>query len=62
MTNLSELTSERRVEAYRDLAMEAVQRAHSTNGRDAALYLNLATQWLRLADIIAARIKSSAES
>ena len=58
MTDDSELSSEERVEAYRSLALDAMEKASVTNERDAALYLSMATQWVRLAEIIAARIKS----
>ena len=54
------LSSEQRVEAYRDLGLEALEKARATHGRDAALYLNLAIQWIQLADAVASRTRSEA--
>ena len=48
------------MEAYRDLGLEALEKARATHGRDAALYLNLAIQWIQLADAVASRTRSEA--
>lgn len=60
MVRFVELSSEQRVEAYRDLGLEALEKARATHGRDAALYLNLAIQWIQLADAVASRTRSEA--
>lgn len=60
MVRFIDLSSEQRVEAYRDLGLEALEKARATHGRDAALYLNLAIQWIQLADAVASRSRSEA--
>jgi deoxyadenosine/deoxycytidine kinase len=61
MGTFSDLTSERRIEAYRDLGLAAVEKSRRMSGRDAALYLNLAAQWMRLADRVASRTRREME-
>ena len=58
MATFSDLSAEQRIEAYRDLGLEAVEKARTIGGRDAALYLSLATQWMRFADRVASRTRS----
>lgn len=60
MVRFVDLSSEQRVEAYRDLGLEALEKARATHGRDAALYLNLAVQWMQLADAVASRTRNEA--
>ncbi len=60
MVRFVELSSEERVEAYRDRGLEALEKARATRGRDSDLYLNLAVQWMQLADAVASRTRSEA--
>ena len=52
----SELPPTERVEEYRKLAADALQRADRANEKEAALYLRLAGKWLELAHLISKRM------
>ena len=57
VVDYSEFEPNERAEAYRQFAMAAVQMAQSgRREQETALYLAIATQWLRLAAIIRSRV------
>ena len=63
MIDYSELSLEQRANVYRWHAQEAVASSKATMRiREAELYLSIASQWLRLADIMAARAAYAPET
>jgi hypothetical protein len=56
MVDFSDVSLEERVDAYRQFAVEAIRNAEAAKERDVPLYLAMATQWLRLATMIEARL------
>lgn len=56
LANSTEFTNQDRILAYRKFAAEALESAKATGSdTNAALYLNIAEQWIKLVELIEAR-------